>query len=106
MDRSSPKTREPAALSEHTAAHLAELFGAFGDTSRVRIVSVLVHGETPVSAIVTAVGLTISAVSHHLRVLRQLHIVQVRREGRQIFYSLDAHAASVFQLGLEHVEHS
>jgi DNA-binding transcriptional ArsR family regulator len=106
MDRSSPKTQEPAALSEHTAAHLAELFGAFGDTSRVRIVSVLVHGETPVSAIVKAVGLTISAVSHHLRVLRQLHIVQVRREGRQIFYSLDAHVASVFQLGLEHVEHS
>ncbi len=98
------KSKAPAALTEHVAAHLAELFGAFGDTSRVRIVSVLVHGETHVGAIVSAVGLTKSAVSHHLRVLRQLHIVQVRREGRQLFYSLDAHVASVFQLGLEHVE--
>lgn len=104
MNRS-PKAKETSALSEHTAAHLAELFSAFGDTSRVRIVSVLLHAETPVSAIISAVGLTKSAVSHHLRVLRQLRIVRVRREGRQIFYSLDAHVASVFRLGLDHVEH-
>ena len=96
---------EPQALSEHTAAHLAELFGAFSDTSRVRIVSVLIHGETHVGAVVKAVGLTKSAVSHHLRVLRQLHIVQVRRNGRQLFYTLDAHVAGVFKFGLEHVEH-
>ena len=96
--------KKPVALNEHAAAHLSELFGAFSDTSRVRIISVLAQGETPVGAIVEAVGMTKSAVSHHLRVLRQLHVVQVRREGRQIFYSLDAHVASVFQFGLEHVE--
>jgi ArsR family transcriptional regulator, lead/cadmium/zinc/bismuth-responsive transcriptional repressor len=99
-----PEVMEPVALSEHTAAHLAELFAAFGDTSRVRIVSVLVYGRTPVSTIIKAVGLTKSAVSHHLRVLRQLHIVQVQKEGRQVYYTLDAHVASVFKLGLEHVE--
>jgi ArsR family transcriptional regulator len=99
-----PRVKQPLALNEHNAAHLSELFGVFGDTSRVRIVSVLVHGETPVSVIVNEVGLTKSAVSHHLRVLRQLHMVQVRRDGRQLFYSLDEHVARVFQLGLEHMQ--
>ena len=96
---------QPEALDEHTAAHLAELFGAFSDTSRVRIVSVLVNGEQSVSMIVKAVGLTKSAVSHHLRALRQLHLVQARKEGRQVFYTLDTHVAGVFQYGLEHIRH-
>jgi ArsR family transcriptional regulator len=93
------------ALDEHTAAHLAELFSAFSDTSRVRIVSVLVAGEQNVGAIVQAVGLTKSAVSHHLRALRQMHLVQARKQGRQVFYRLDAHVAGVFQYGLDHVRH-
>ncbi len=94
---------ETQALNEHTAAHLAELFGAFGDTSRVRIVSVLIDGECNVTTIVKAVGLTKSAVSHHLRALRQLHLVRARKEGRQVYYTLDTHAASVFRHGLEHI---
>jgi ArsR family transcriptional regulator, lead/cadmium/zinc/bismuth-responsive transcriptional repressor len=94
---------EPQALDEHIAAHLAELFGAFGDTSRVRIVSVLLDGEQNVSAIVQAVGMTKSAVSHHLRALRHLHLVQARKQGRQVFYQLDTHVAGVFQYGLDHI---
>jgi ArsR family transcriptional regulator len=97
--------QEPEALNEHTAAHLAELFGAFSDTSRVRIVSVLVNHEQNVGTIVKAVGLTKSAVSHHLRALRQLHLVQARKAGRQVYYRLDAHATGVFQYGLEHVRY-
>jgi len=95
----------PGAIDEHTAAHLADLFGAFSDTSRVRIVSVLSAGESNVTAIVQAVGLTKSAVSHHLRALRQLRLVRARKNGRQVFYTLDPHVAEVFQHGLDHIRH-
>ena len=77
---------DPQALNEHTAAHLAELFGAFGDTSRVRIVSVLMDGECNVTTIVKAVGLTKSAVSHHLRVLRDRGVVRAERRGAYVYY--------------------
>jgi ArsR family transcriptional regulator, lead/cadmium/zinc/bismuth-responsive transcriptional repressor len=92
-------------LDEHTAAHLAELFGAFSDTSRVRIISVLVKGEQNVGALAKAVGLSQSAVSHHMRALRQMRLVQARKDGRQVFYCLDAHVASLFRHGLDHVQH-
>ena len=92
-------------LDEHTAAHLAELFGAFSDTSRVRIISVLVKGEQNVGALAKAVGLSQSAVSHHMRALRQMRLVQARKDGRQVFYCLDVHVASLFRHGLDHVQH-
>jgi len=93
----------PNVLDEHTAAHVAELFSAFGDTSRVRILSVLAAGEQNVGALAAAVGLSESAVSHHLRALRQMWLVEGRREGRQVFYSLDSHAITLFRYGLSHV---
>ena len=93
------------ALDEHTAAHLAELFGAFSDTSRVRIVSVLAQAEQNVGKVAEAVGLSQPAVSHHLRALRQLRLVTVRKEGRQVFYLLDEHVADLFRQGLDHVLH-
>jgi DNA-binding transcriptional ArsR family regulator len=92
-------------LDEHAAAHVAELFGAFSDTSRVRIISVLVKGEQNVGALAQVVGLSESAVSHHLRALRQMRLVQARKKGRRVFYTLDAHAAALFQSGLDHVRH-
>ena len=93
------------ALDEHAAAHVAELFGAFSDTSRVRIISVLVEGERNVGTLAEMVGLSQSAVSHHMRALRQMRLVQARKNGRQVFYSLDAHAANLFRYGLDHVQH-
>ena len=93
----------PKVLDEHTAAHVAELFGAFGDTSRVRILSVLAAGEQNVGALAKSVELTESAVSHHLRALRQMRLVEARRTGRQVFYSLDSHAITLFKYGLSHV---
>ncbi len=95
----------PKPLAEHAAAHLAELFGAFSDTSRVRILSVLVSGEMNVGGLAGAVGLTESAVSHHLRALRHLRLVEARKNGRQVFYSLDEHAVTLFRYGLNHVLH-
>ncbi len=93
------------ALDEHTAAHLAELFGAFSDTSRVRIIEVLAQAEQNVGNVAEAVGLSQPAVSHHLRALRQLRLVTVRKEGRKVFYSLDEHIADLFRQGLDHVQH-
>jgi DNA-binding transcriptional ArsR family regulator len=92
-------------LDEHTAAHVAELFGAFSDTSRVRIVSALTEREMNVGALAAAVGASQSAVSHHLRGLRQLRLVQARRDGREVYYRVeDEHLIALFQQGVRHIQ--
>lgn len=101
MDR----TRE-VVIGEQTAADVAELFRAFSDTSRVRIIAALTEGELNVSALAAKVGLSESATSHHLRGLRQMRLVRARKEGRQVFYTLDdKHVEEIFHLGLDHVLH-
>ena len=92
-------------LDEHTAAHVAELFRAFSDTSRVRILSVIVEQEMNISALAELVGVTESAVSHHMRGLRQMKIVRARRNGKEVFYSvIDPHIIALFQQGVRHVQ--
>ena len=99
-------TSQPTVLDEHTAAQVAELFRAFSDTSRVRIISALAAGEMNVGALAEAVGLSESALSHHLRGLRQMQLVRTHKEGRQVFYCLeDVHVADLFRYGLDHVQH-
>lgn len=84
---------------------LANTFKTMGDFSRVRIVSVLVKGEKCPGEIATELGLSPSAVSHHLKILRQSNLVKIRREHRQIFYELDdEHINELFDAGVEHVE--
>jgi DNA-binding transcriptional ArsR family regulator len=91
-------------LDEHLAAHVAELFSAFSDTSRVRILSAIIEQEINISALAQIVGLTESAVSHHMRGLRQMHIVQARRDGKEVYYSvIDPHIVELFQQGVRHV---
>ncbi|MEJ2353069.1 MAG: metalloregulator ArsR/SmtB family transcription factor [Anaerolineales bacterium] len=93
-------------LDEQTAIRLADLFGALSDPSRVRIIAELTQGEKNVSAIAEAVGLSDSAVSHQLRGLRQMRLVRARKEGRQVFYSMDdEHIADLYTRGLDHVQH-
>src|SRR5512136_596457 len=99
------RASKPTALDQHTAAHIAEMFGAFGDPNRVRIISVLAEGEQNVGTLAESVGLSLSAVSHHMRELRQMRLVQARREGRQVFYCLDDHVVHLFRYGLEHIRH-
>jgi len=95
---------EPSILNEHTAAHVAELFRSFSDTSRVRILSAIIEQEMNTSGLAELIGLTESAVSHHLRGLRQMHIVQARRDGKEVFYSVvDPHIVALFQQGVGHV---
>jgi ArsR family transcriptional regulator len=84
---------------------VAELFRAFSDTSRVRIMSALVDGEKNVSALAGIVGISESAVSHHMRGLRQMGLVQARREGKEVYYRIDdEHIIALFQQGVKHVK--
>lgn len=92
-------------LDEHTAAHVAELFRSFSDTSRVRILSALTDHEFNVSALAEAVGISESAVSHHMRGLRQMRLVKARRDGKEVYYCIeDEHIIALFQQGLKHVQ--
>jgi DNA-binding transcriptional ArsR family regulator len=93
-------------LSEAMAAQVAVFFSAFSDTSRVRIISTLLSGEKNVGTIAGFVSLSESAVSHHLRGLRHLRLVQTRKVGRQVFYSLiDQHIIDIYTAGVDHVQH-
>jgi DNA-binding transcriptional ArsR family regulator len=92
-------------VSEDVAFHLAETFRALGDPTRVRLLGALVHAELCVCEIATLVGLSESAVSHQLRLLRSLRMVRARRSGRRVFYALDDHhVKDLFSQGLRHVE--
>lgn len=91
-------------LDEHTAAHVAELFRAFSDSSRVRILSVIIEQEMNVSQLAEIIGVSESAISHHLRGLRQMQLVTARRNGKEVFYSVDdSHIITLFQQGVRHI---
>lgn len=91
-------------LSDRKAAAAAELFRSFSDTSRVKIISTLITGEMNVGALASVVGISESAVSHHLRGLRQMKIVNSRRDGKEVFYRVDdEHIVELFQQGINHV---
>ena len=91
--------------SEDTLYDLTELFRIFGDSTRVRILYVLFESEMCVCDIAELLGMTQSAISHQLRVLKQSRLVVSRREGKTIFYSLaDAHISSIFGQALEHIQ--
>lgn len=93
-------------LDEEMAAQMAELFSTLSDTSRVRMIAALTGGEMNVSTLAEVVGITESAVSHHLRSLRQMRLVRARKNGRHVYYTLDDdHIAQLFRCGLEHVQH-
>ena len=94
----------PSILDEHSAAHVAELFRAFSDTSRVRIVSALLAGEKNVGALADLVGISESAVSHHMRGLRQMRLVVARKDGKEVYYRVeDPHIITLFKQGVDHV---
>ena len=93
-------------LRENTFTHLADLFSAFSDPTRLRIISVLLEEELNVGDLASRLEMTESAVSHQLRGLRQLRLVRSRKNGRQVYYTLDDdHVARLYRLGLDHVEH-
>ena len=84
---------------------LAETFQAMGDSSRVQIVWALSHGELCVGDVASLLSMSQPSVSHHLRTLRNLRLVRVRRDGRTSFYRLDDdHIERLLQEGFRHVE--
>jgi len=96
---------KPSFLDEHIAAHVAELFRSFSDTSRVRILSAIMEQELNTSKLAELLGLTESAVSHHLRGLRQQHLVHAHRIGKEVFYRVvDEHIIALFQQGVKHIQ--
>ena len=83
---------------------LAELFKIFGDSTRIKILYVLFESEMCVCDIAQLLNMTQSAISHQLRVLKQMSLVKFRRDGKTIYYSLaDSHVATIMNQGLEHV---
>jgi len=96
---------ETSLLSEHTATRVAELFRSFSDPSRVRIIYAMLEEEVNTSQLAELLDLTPSAVSHHLRGLRQKHIVETRRDGKEVYYSVvDPHIVALFQQGIDHMQ--
>ena len=84
---------------------LAELFKVFGDSTRIRILFALFDSERSVGEIAELLNMTQYAVSHQLNILRQSKLVEARRDGKQIFYSLaDEHVHTIIQVGREHIE--
>lgn len=86
---------------------LAEVFKVFGDPTRVKILTALNKHEMCVCDIAVLLNMTISAISHQLRILRQAGLVKFRKDGRSNYYSLDDnHVESIMNEALEHVAHS
>jgi len=82
----------------------AELLKIFGDSTRIRIIFVLCQSEMCVCDIAKLLGMTQSAISHQLRVLKQMKLVKNRREGKTVYYSLaDGHIQNIISQGMEHI---
>ena len=104
-----PHTVVPTArlLSADTVQEIAATFAVLGDPTRVRILDALSGGELCVCDIATLAGISESAVSHQLRLLRGMRLVRPRRAGRQVFYTLDdQHIVQLLRLAVTHVQES
>ena len=83
---------------------LAELFKVFGDSTRIKILYALFEAEMCVCDIAQLLGMTQSAISHQLRVLKANKLVKFRRDGKTVFYSLaDNHVRTIIDMGMEHL---
>jgi ArsR family transcriptional regulator, lead/cadmium/zinc/bismuth-responsive transcriptional repressor len=105
LDAGSSAVRRARMMSPRTVQVLAETFRVLGDPTRVRILDALSTGELCVCDIATIVGISESAVSHQLRLLRGMRLVRPRRAGRQVYYTVDdQHIVELLRQGLTHVE--
>lgn len=83
---------------------LADLFKVFGDSTRLRVMVLLSDRELSVSDIAEQLKMEQSTISHQLRVLRQNKLVRARRDGKQMYYSLDDdHVKKIIEMGMEHI---
>lgn len=85
---------------------LADLFKVFGDTTRIKIIYSLFQEEMCVCDIAATLGMSHSAISHQLRVLKAAALVKYRRKGKVVYYSLDdEHVQNIFDQGFSHISH-
>ena len=106
IDEDKVKRAQQAMLEGLTATHLADIFKALADPTRVRIISILAKTELCVCDLAATLGMTQSAVSHQLRLMRQMRLVKNRKKGRLVYYSLDdEHIHDLYLRGLEHLAH-
>ena len=90
---------------EETVQALADFFKVFGDATRVKILLVLLQSEVCVNDLADYLGMTQSAISHQLRLLKQMKLVKNRREGKTVYYSLaDDHIQTIISQGMEHIQ--
>ncbi|MBQ7373135.1 MAG: helix-turn-helix transcriptional regulator [Clostridia bacterium] len=90
--------------SEDIVCDVAELFKVFGDSTRTKILTALFESELCVCDIGKVLGMTKSAISHQLRILRQSKLVKARKCGKEVFYSLaDKHVLTIFKMAIDHV---
>ncbi len=90
---------------EETLYNIAELFKVFGDSTRINIISALFNGELCVCDIAKILNMTKSAISHQLRILRQSKLVKGRKQGKEVYYSLDdEHVEQIFNMATKHIE--
>jgi DNA-binding transcriptional ArsR family regulator len=98
-------TRRRALMPSRAVEALADTFRVLGDPTRVRILDALSGGELCVCDIATLAGISESAASHQLRLLRTMRLVRTRRAGRLIYYTLDDHhIVALLKLALTHVQ--
>jgi ArsR family transcriptional regulator len=92
-------------IGEYKALALAEIFKVLGDPTRVKILYILLQEKLCVCDIASVLGMTNSAISHQLRLLRNLKLVKFRKEGKMVYYSLDDdHIKKLLEMGVEHAE--
>lgn len=93
-------------INQYAAERMAATFKGLGDATRIQVLSILIQGECSVNDLVNAVGVSQSAVSHQLRLLRTLGFVSARRDGQKIYYRIDdEHIGDLYALAYEHVCH-
>ena len=89
---------------KETMDAIAELFKGFADSTRVHILALLARQELCVTDIAQTVDVSQSAISHQLRILKQMRLVKFRREGKSVLYSLaDGHIQTILAQGMEHI---
>lgn len=117
MEKKTEKTHHPRHNHEETVGEvraalppedalidLAELYKTFGDSTRIKILYALFESELCVCGIAGLLGMTLSAISHQLRILRAAKLVDYRREGRTLYYFLaDNHVRTILGQGMEHI---
>lgn len=96
--------RKEGMPDEGLLIELAELYKVFGDSTRIKILYALFEEEKGVGEIANQLGMTMSAISHQLRILKQARLVKFRREGKMVYYALaDDHVRTIFAQGLDHI---